>query len=103
MRDLEGFRMLTSPANGEKEERRMDIEKEDVRKLLEDPAFAEAVVSAVLADKDAVEELAEEVADALGDALEDDPRWKEKILSDALENPSFREKVTRALVEEISD
>ena len=81
----------------------MDIEKEDVRKLLEDPEFMAAVVSAVLADKDAVQDLAEEVADALEDALADEPEWKEKILSGALEDPTFREKVTRALVEEISD
>jgi len=81
----------------------MDIEKEDVAKLLEDPEFMEAVVSAVLADRDAVQDLAEGVADALEDALGDDAEWKEKMLSGALEDPNFREKVTVALVEEISD
>ena len=81
----------------------MDIEKEDVQKLLEDPVFGEAVVSAILTDKDAVQDLAEDVADALEDALENDGEWKERLLSGALEDASFREKVMQALVEEMSD
>lgn len=81
----------------------MDIEKEDVRRILEDPAFMEAVVSAITTDKDVYEDLAEEVADALEDALQDHPEFKQKILEAALDDATFVAKVTKALVEELTD
>jgi len=47
--------------------------------------------------------LAEEVAGALEDALEDHPEFKEKILQAALADDTFVAKVTKALVEELTD
>jgi len=81
----------------------MGIEKEDVARLLEDPAFMEAVVAGLTKDKDVYEDLAEEVAEALEDALEDHPEFKQQILQAALDDATFMAKVTRALVEELTD
>ena len=81
----------------------MRIEKEDVARLLEDPALMETVVSQLTTDKDIYEDFAEEVASALGDAFEDHPEFKQKILQAALADATFVAKVTKALVNELTD
>lgn len=81
----------------------MDIEEEDVARLLRDPAFMEAVVAGLTKDKDVYEDLAEEVAGALEDALEDHPGFKQQILQAALDDATFMAKVTKALVDELTD
>ena len=81
----------------------VSIEKEDVTKLLEDPALMEAVITQLTTDKDIYEDFAEEVASALADAIEDHPEFKQKILHAALGDATFVAKVTKALVNELTD
>ena len=45
----------------------LNIEKSDVRRLLEDEELAEDVVKAIIDDPDALEELAEDVAEELSE------------------------------------
>lgn len=81
----------------------MDIEIEDVRNLMEDNKFMDAVVAQVLQNKEAVDDLAEDVADALEDAFGEDETFRQKLIAGAMGDKEFREKVTHALVAELSD
>ena len=81
----------------------LDIEKSDVRKLLEDEELAEDVVKAIIDDPDALEELAEDVAEELSDMIEDEPELRRTIIDAAIATPVFRQKVVRELAKEIGD
>jgi len=81
----------------------LNIEKSDVRRLLEDEELAEDVVKAIIDDPDALEELAEDVAEELSDMIEDEPELRRTIIDAAIATPAFRQKVVRELAKEIGD
>lgn len=81
----------------------MDIEVQEIRGLLDDEKFMNAVVKKVLKNKDAMEDFVGDVTDALEDAIEDDPQTRSMFLSAALADSSFRDRVADALAEEMID
>ena len=81
----------------------IDIEVDDIRELLDNEKFMNAVVTKVLKNDEAMEEFVEDVADALEDALDDDPEARNMFLSAAMSDSSFRNRVADALVQEMID
>ena len=81
----------------------IDVEKSDVRKLLQDPVLVEEIAKGVMEDSSAVDDLAEEIADELSDVLEDDPDFRAKIIQSAMSNETFKKRLVRKLAEEFGD
>lgn len=81
----------------------IDIEVRDIRGLLDDEKFMNAVVKKVLQNKDAMEDFVGDVTEALEDAIEEDPQTRSMFLTAALADNSFRDRVADALAEEMID
>ncbi len=77
-------------------------EKGDVRKLLRDSTLREAIVEAVVEDPKAMDSLAGDIADKLSDELEDDSEIRQKIVDGVIASPTFRKRVVRKIVEDLS-
>ena len=73
------------------------VDKNDVRKLLEDSAIVEEIAKGVMEDPEALGALAEEIADELSDVLEHDPDFRAKIIQSAMGNKTFRDRLVRKL------
>lgn len=81
----------------------IDVNESDVRKLLQDPGLVEEIAKGVMEDPEALGDLAEDIADELSDVLEDDPEFRAKIIESAMGNKTFKDRLVRKLVEEMSD
>lgn len=81
----------------------IDIEVSDIRELLDDEKFMNAVVKKVLKNESAMEEFVEGTAEALEAAIEDDPETRGMFLAAALAEGSFRDRVADALARELID
>jgi hypothetical protein len=81
----------------------IDVNESDVRQLLQDPALVEEIAKGVMEDPEALGELAEDIADELSDVLEDDPAFRAKIIQSAMGNKTFKDRLVKKLVEEMSD
>ena len=79
------------------------VDKNEVRKLLEDPALVEEIAKGVMEDPEALGNLAEEIADELSVVLKDDPDFRAKIIQSAKGNNTIKERLIRKLAEELSD
>ena len=79
------------------------VDKNEVRKILEDPALVEEIAKGVMEDPATLDNLAEEIADKLSDVLEDDPDFRAKIIQAAMGNKTFNGRLVRKLAEEPSD
>ena len=80
------------------------IQQSDVRELLKDPAMVEEMISKTAErlanDPDAADDMAEDVAEEMSEYLQNNPEFKKKILSAAIKDQAFKEKVLRELIEE---
>lgn len=81
----------------------IDITNADVSKLLQDEKLVDEVVKEILEDPEALDDLASKVASEIADNLENDSVIKQKIMDAAMENPDFRKRVVKELVDEIGD
>ena len=81
----------------------IEIEKSDVRKLLQNPKLVEEIAKGVMDDPSALDDLAEDIADELSDVLEDDPEFRAKIIQSAMANEAFKNRLVKKLVAEFSD
>ena len=81
----------------------IEIDKSDVRKLLQNPELVEEIAKGVMDDPAALDELAEDIADELSDVLEDDPDFRAKIIQSALGNEAFKSRLVKKLVAEFGD
>ena len=81
----------------------MDITKAEVQTLLKDEKLMEQVVAKSLEDPDVISDLAEGLADEISDILEDDPTFKQKILSSALKDPKFKSMLLTEIANEMGD
>ena len=77
-------------------------EKGDVRKLLRDSTLREAIVEAVVEDPKTMDSLAGDIADKLSDEMEDDPEIRQRIVDGVIASPTFRKRVVRKIVEDLS-
>ena len=80
----------------------IDIEKAELRKLIDYSSLMSEVAKKSLDDPDTIKDIAGEVADKISDELEDDPEFKRKILLAAMKREVFRKKVIQLLAEKIS-
>ena len=80
----------------------IEVDKNEVRKLLEDPALVEEIAKGVMEDPEALGNLAEEIADELSVVLKDDPDFRAKIIQSAMGNKTFRDRLVKKLAEEMS-
>ena len=81
----------------------IEIDKSDVRKLLQNPELVEEIAKGVMDDPAALDELAEDIADELSDVLEDDPDFRAKIIQSAMGNEAFKNRLVKKLVAEFGD
>ncbi len=81
----------------------IDVNANDVRQLLQDPALVEEIAKGVMEDSEAISDLAEDIADELSDVLEDDPEFRAKIIQSAMGNKTFKDQLIKKLVEEMGD
>ena len=81
----------------------IEIDKSDVRKLLQNPELVEEIAKGVMDDPAALDELAEDIADELSDVLEDDPDFRAKIIQSAMGNEAFKIRLVKKLVAEFGD
>ena len=81
----------------------IEIDKSDVRKLLQDPQLVEEIAKGVMEDPSALDDLAEDIADELSDVLEDDPDFRAKIIQSAMGNEAFKSRLVKKLVAEFGD
>ena len=81
----------------------IEIDKADVRKLLQNPELVEEIAKGVMEDQSALDDLAEDIADELSDVLEDDPDFRAKIIQSAMSNEAFKNRLVKKLVAEFGD
>ncbi|MEE8372854.1 MAG: hypothetical protein V3R87_04025 [Dehalococcoidia bacterium] len=81
----------------------IEIDKSDVRKLLQNPELVEEIAKGVMEDPSALDDLAEDIADELSDVLEDDPDFRAKIIQSAMANEAFKNRLVKKLVAEFGD
>ncbi len=81
----------------------IEIDKSDVRKLLQNPELVEEIAKGVMEDPSALDDLAEDIADELSDVLEDDPDFRAKIIQSAMGNEAFKNRLVKKLVAEFGD
>ena len=77
--------------------------KSDVQVFVGDEDLRAEIIESALNDVKAAKEIAQDIADEISDVLEDEPRFRRQLIKAAFQNPEFREKVMRELVNEFMD
>ena len=75
----------------------------EISTFLQDEEFTNGVIKRAVASPEVIENLAEEIADELSDFMEDDPQFRNRLVTEALKRDDFRQQVIDKLVEEIND
>ncbi len=75
----------------------------EITTLLQDEEFTNAVIQQAVASPEVVENLAAEIADELSDLVEDDPQFRNRMITEALKRDDFKQQVIDKLVEELND
>ena len=78
------------------------IQESDVGKVLADQEFMDQVVSGLIEDSSTMDTLVDEIAGNVQDALENDPDLRQRLVSAAIANEAFKQKLVNKLVEELS-
>ena len=78
------------------------IQESDVGTVLADQAFMEQVVAGLVENSSTMDSLAEDIADKLEDAFENNADLRQRLVSAALANEAFKQKLVNKLVEELS-
>ena len=78
------------------------VQESDIGMVLSDQAFMEQVVSGLVADSGTMDTLADEIADKVQDALESDSALRQRLVSAAISNEAFKQKLVSKLIEELS-
>ncbi len=79
------------------------IQESDVSKVLADQEFMEQVVSGLVEDSTTMDSLADEIADKVQDALENNSDLRQRLVSAAMSNETFKRKLVDKLIEELAD
>ncbi|CAN2040399.1 conserved hypothetical protein [Candidatus Magnetomoraceae bacterium gMMP-15] len=75
----------------------------DAVKLLQDEKLMDEVINQVVDDPVIMADLAEDMADELSDLIEDDPVFKQKLMTAAMATPNFKKMILKSLVKELDD
>lgn len=78
------------------------IQESDVGTVLADQAFMEQVVAGLVENSSTMDSLAEDIADKLEDAFENNADLRQRLVSAAIANEAFKQKLVNKLVEELS-
>lgn len=78
------------------------IQESDVGMVLSDQSFMEQVVTGLVADSKTMDTLADDIADKVQDALENDAGLRQRLVSAAITNEGFKQKLVAKLIEELS-
>ncbi len=78
------------------------VQESDIGMVLADQAFMEQVVSGLVEDSGTMDTLADEIADKVQDALESDSALRQRLVSAAISNEAFKQKLVAKLIEELS-
>ncbi len=78
------------------------VQESDIGMVLADQAFMEQVVSGLVEDSGTMDTLADEIADKVQDALESDSALRQRLVSAAISNEAFKQKLVSKLIEELS-
>ena len=79
------------------------IQESDVGKVLADQEFMDQVVSGLIEDSSTMDTLVDEIADKVQDALENDSDLRQRLVSAAMSNGTFKQKLVDKLIEELGD
>lgn len=78
------------------------VQESDIGMVLADQAFMDQVVSGLVEDSGTMDNLADEIADKVQDALESDSALRQRLVSAAISNEAFKQKLVSKLIEELS-
>jgi len=78
------------------------IQESDVGTVLADQAFMEQVVAGLVENSSTMDSLAEDIADKLEEAFENNADLRQRLVSAAIANEAFKQKLVNKLVEELS-
>ena len=79
------------------------IQESDVGKVLADQEFMDQVVSGLIEDSSTMDTLVDEIADKVQDALENDSDLRQRLVSAAMSNETFKQKLVDKLIAELAD
>ncbi len=75
----------------------------EISTFLQDEEFTNEVIKQAVASPEVIEDLAAEIADELSDFVEDDPQFRQRLVTEALKRDEFKQQVIDKLIEEIND
>ncbi len=75
----------------------------EISTFLQDEEFTNEVIKQAVASPELIEDLAAEIADELSDFVEDDPQFRQRLVTEALKRDEFKQQVIDKLIEEIND
>ena len=78
------------------------IQESDVGSVLADQAFMDQVVSGLVENSSTMDSLADDIADKLEEAFENNADLRQRLVSAAIANDTFKRKLVNRLVEELS-
>ena len=79
----------------------IEIDKSDVRQLLQNPELVEEIAKGVMEDPSALDDLAEDIASALAGGIENDPQARRSLVTSALSSQVLKEALIQKLVREL--
>ncbi|MCH8298339.1 MAG: hypothetical protein IH963_13035 [Chloroflexi bacterium] len=79
------------------------IQESDVGKVLADQEFMDQVVSGLIEDSSTMDTLVDEIAGNVQDALENDSDLRQRLVSAAMSNETFKQKLVDKLIAELAD
>ncbi len=78
------------------------LQESDVGKVLADQGFMEHIVSGLVRDSSTMDKLADDIADKVQDALVSQSDLRERLVTAAISNEAFKQKVVAKLIDELS-
>ena len=77
------------------------IQESDVGMVLQDQAFMDQVVSGLVEHSGTMDSLADDIAAKLEEAFENDSDLRQRLVSAAISNETFKRKLVNKLIEEM--
>lgn len=79
------------------------IKDSDVGNVLADEEFMQQVVSGIVEDPSTMDALVDDIADNVQDALENDADLRQRLISTAMNNEVFKQKLVEKIIQELED
>ncbi len=78
------------------------IQEADVGMLLHDEQLMDQVVNGLVEDTETMDNLADEIANKVQDALGEDPELRQRLITAAMSNDAFKQKLVSKLVADLN-